>query len=136
MLNPLQFVRLFWGVAVLLGLCGYSMVAALDARETEPDRSSSRPLALVPTTEPTPHPTPIGGYPTPAPLTIFLACDCRDSNVAAYVFAPGGYVVLRVDNDRQLIVDLINGRSTRFGTVLSMVQTPCVRELLRTGQLP
>jgi hypothetical protein len=131
----LQLVRLFWGVAVLAGLCGYSLVAALEADETAPP-SRGQSLSLLPGATSTPLPTPLGGYPTPSPLTLFLACDSRDSNVAPYVLTPGGYVVLRVDNDRDLITELVAGRSTRFGTKINIVQTPCMRDLLRNGQFP
>jgi hypothetical protein len=133
--QPLQLLRVFWGIAVLLGLCGYSMVTALGADDSE-RIPSGRSAALAPVAGFTPAPTPIGGYPTPAPLTIFLACDSHDSEVAPYVLTPGGYVVLRIDNDRELIKDLVAGRSTRFGTVLNLVQTPCVRDLLRSGRFP
>ena len=131
----LQLIRVFWGIAVLVGLCGYSLVAALEADETAtPFRS--QPAALLPGATSTPAPTPLGGYPTPSPLTLFLACDSRDSNIAPYVLTPGGYVVLRVDNDREMIAEVVGGRSTRFGTSFNIVQTPCMRDLLRNGQFP
>lgn len=135
-----RLVQTFWGLAVVLGLGGYTLYQAVQppAIESGSSRPSRNLVAFVqPTVDLTPRPTPLGGYPTPSPLTIFLACDGRDGDsVRFYVPTAGGYVVLRVDVDRDAIVAILNGESTRFPPNAILIQTPCVRNLIRSGALP
>jgi hypothetical protein len=135
----LKLLQTFWGLAVLVGLGGYSLYEATqpsDSSESAPSNSESFAL-LQPTSIPTPHSTPMGGYPTPSPLTLFLACDGADGSSAPYyVSSAGGYVVLRLDVDRDAVVALLKGEPTRFPANATQVQTPSLRGHIRAGRLP
>lgn len=136
----LKLLQTFWGLAVLAGLGGYSFYQTMQPSNgaESPSRDARLEVAqLLPNQPPTPYSTPFGGYPTPAPLTIFLACDGTDADaVRYYVPAPGGSVSLRVDVDRDLVVALLREEPTRFGASPNLVQTPCIRGHIRAGRLP
>ena len=133
-----KLIQTFWGLAVVLGIGGYSLYETVLSSGTEPSSARAPSAALVlPTPNRTPLPTPLGGYPTPSPLTIFFACDGPDGDaVRYYVSAPGGSVVLRIDVDRDLVVALMNGEPTRFPANANLVQSACVRSLIRQGRFP
>ncbi len=137
-----KFLQTFWGLAVIVGLGGYSLYEAAQPTDASFGRASggsgsSSAAVVVPTIDLTPRPAPPGGYPTPSPLTIFFACNGSDGDsVRYYVPAPGGYVVLRTDTDRDAIVALLNGEPTRYPANANLVQTPCVRSMIRSGTFP
>jgi len=133
-----KLLQTFWGVIVLLGVGSYSLYDAVAGSDEAPPPPLSRRLADAPSpTAGPPRPTPIGGFPTPAPLTLFLACNGQDADSAShYVPAPGGYVTLRLDVDRELIVAVMAGEPTRFPANANLVQTPCVRGRIRSGTFP
>jgi hypothetical protein len=134
----LQFLQTFWGLAVVIGLGGFSVYHA--AHQGNNRATGGRNAAVIDhmtATPSMPAATPIGGFPTPAPLTAFLACKGQDGDAARfYVPAPGGYVVLRADTDDALVRALLAGEPTRFGTRVNVVQTPCLRSLVREGRFP
>lgn len=141
MLGSLGFFKLvqtFWGLLVVSGLGGYSLYEAIDDEPAAEPAYRVASAAVEPTATASPvRPTPIGGFPTPSPVTIFLACNGQDGDsIRYYVHSPGGNVVLRVDVDRQLIIDVIAGDSSRFGANPILVQTACMRGLLRSGAFP
>lgn len=130
-------LQTFWGLVVLLGLGGYSLYDTITEPATvaEPDASDS--IAFTVPTIVVPRSTPVGGYPTPAPLNIFLACDGPDGDSARYyVGSPGGFVVLRIDVDRELMLKVMAGEPTQLPAGANLVQTPCVRSRIRAGTFP
>jgi hypothetical protein len=131
-------LKTFWGLAMILGLGGFSIYHA--AHQDGDGATDGRRAAVIDHSTVTlsvPAATPIGGFPTPAPLTAFLACNGQDGDAARfYVPAAGGYVVLRVDTDDALVRALLAGEPTRFGTRVNVVQTPCLRSLVREGHFP
>lgn len=132
----LKLLQTFWGLAVIAGLGGYSLYEVLTADRAAPRPALAMSAAPTGTPEP-PRPTPIGGYPTPAPMNIFLTCDGPDgAAVPQYLSSPGGFAVLRVDVDRELIIEVMAGTSTRFPANANLVQSPCMRSLLRSGAFP
>jgi hypothetical protein len=136
-LGLFKLVANFWGVAVILSLGGYSLYQAVDPAELESGVSSFAAAPAPTATVGPPRPTPIGGFPTPAPLTIFLACDGPDGDSARfYVSAAGGYVIVRHDVERDTMVALLTNQPTRYPANSNLIQTPCVRGLIRSGQLP
>jgi hypothetical protein len=115
------------GLIVLLALLAGTAYWALAGGEAAaPETAEARPTSVV-----LPPVISTQAARLPLPFTVYIMCD---EEVADSPPAGTNFTVLRAFIDRNLIIDLLQGRPTRLPASVRIVQSECFREALASGE--
>jgi len=133
LLRALQSVS---GLVFVLAVGAYTLFGAAYA---EPEEIVMRPARGLPQ-QPviTGNAVPAWVLPVEPSLVVHLACAADDAQVArVYDAAPTGRgLVLRLDQSRDEISAVIRGTDRRYPADTRLVTTPCMQQLLDSGEFP